>query len=116
MNISKTMTDSAILEELGKRVARQRIDRQLTQAALAVEAGLSKRTVERVEAGAGVQLVSLVRILRVLDLVDGLNGLVPEAVPRPLELLRMKGKMRQRASSKKRPQEDGGTWSWGDER
>jgi transcriptional regulator with XRE-family HTH domain len=109
------MSDDAILTELGKRIARRRIDLQLTQAALAVEAGLSKRTVERVEAGASTQASSLIRILRVLDLLYGLNGVIPEAVPRPLELLRLKGRERKRASSKRR-RDQTGTWSWKDDR
>lgn len=116
MDITKTMSDEAILEELGKRITRRRIDLQITQAALAVESGLSKRTVERVEAGASTQLSSMVRILRVLDLLDGLSSLIPEAVPRPLELLKLKGKERQRASSKRRGNQVAGKWSWKDER
>ncbi len=116
MKIEKTQSDEAVLQELGKRITRRRIDLQLTQAALAVESGLSKRTVERVEAGSTAQMSSIIRILRVLDLMDGLNNLIPEAVPRPLELLKLKGKERQRASSKRRGKHSAGKWSWKDDR
>lgn len=116
MEITKTMSDEIILQELGRRITRRRIDLKITQAALAVESGLSKRTVERVEAGASTQLSSMIRILRVLDLLDGLNSLIPEAVQRPLELLKLKGKERQRASSKHRGNQVSGKWSWKDER
>jgi transcriptional regulator with XRE-family HTH domain len=115
MDINKTMSDETILQELGSRITRHRIDLQLTQADLAVESGLSKRTVERVEAGASTQVSSVIRILRVLDLLDGLNSLIPEAVPRPLELLKLKGKERQRASSKRRGKPSTGKWSWKDD-
>jgi transcriptional regulator with XRE-family HTH domain len=110
------MSDEAILQEFGRRISRRRIDLQLTQAALATESGLSKRTVERVEAGATSQLSSIIRILRVLDLLDGLNGLVPDDVPRPLELLQLQGRRRQRASSKRRVNHTTGEWSWKDDR
>ena len=37
----KTMTDDAVLEELGRRLERRRIDLGLTQAKLAEQAGVS---------------------------------------------------------------------------
>ncbi len=73
MNITKMMTDEAVLAETGKRIARYRIDQQMTQAALAEQAGVSKRTVERVEAGASVQFSTVIRILRILHLLPGLD-------------------------------------------
>jgi len=114
MNITSLLTDDAALLELGCRLQRARLDRELTQAGLAERAGLSKRTIERIEDGASTQMSSLVRILRALELFGGLELLVPEAGPSPMELLRRKGKSRQRAS-KRRDQEPDGAWTWGDE-
>jgi DNA-binding XRE family transcriptional regulator len=110
-----TMGDNAVLEELGKRLGQRRIAQALTQADLALEAGVSKRTVERIEAGAVAQTLNLVRILRVLDLLPGLDQLVPETGPRPMDLLKLKGKTRKRATSRRaaNPPSDG--WSWGDD-
>lgn len=68
-----------------------------TQAALAFEAGVSKRTLERIEAGESVQFVSLVRVLRALRLVENLETLAPAGGPTPMELLRMQGRQRRRA-------------------
>ena len=79
MNISKILADDAILAEIGARVARRRLDFQLTQADVAEQAGVAKRTVERIEAGASAQMSSIVRILRVLDLLPGLDRMIPEA-------------------------------------
>jgi transcriptional regulator with XRE-family HTH domain len=115
MDISKLLTDDAILAEIGKRIARYRIDRRITQADLAKQAGVSKRTVERVEAGATAQFSTIIRILRVLDLMAGLESLVPGPLPRPMELLKQKGKIRQRASSTRHPDKTSNKWSWGDE-
>jgi transcriptional regulator with XRE-family HTH domain len=114
MEISESMADDAILAELGERLARRRLDLQLTQAALAEQAGVAKRTVERIEAGASAQLTSLVRILRVLDLLSGLEQLVSPPGPRPLELLRLKGRQRQRASTQAPAGRDA-PWSWDDD-
>jgi transcriptional regulator with XRE-family HTH domain len=113
MRIEKQLTPEAVLEELGRRLARRRLDYGITQADVAEQAGLGKRTVERIEAGGDTQVSTLIRLLRVLELVDGLERLVPDTGPRPMELLRLKGKERKRASSK-RSVKPGGEWHWGD--
>ncbi len=116
MNISNTLTDGAILAETGKRIAQCRLERQLTQAEMAKEAGVSKRTVERIEAGGSAQMSTIIRILRVLDLLPGLDHLIPEPGPRPMDLLKLKGKVRQRASPSQKPDQANKKWSWGDDK
>jgi transcriptional regulator with XRE-family HTH domain len=115
MDITKLQTDDAILAELGKRIARYRVDNLVTQADMAEQAGVSKRTVERIEAGASAQMSTVIRILRVLELLPGLDQLVPEPGPRPMDLLKRKGKVRQRASSGRRTAGSNKKWSWGDD-
>lgn len=112
MHISKLSGNEAILAEIGKRMARRRLDFQLTQADLAEQAGVSKRTVERVEAGASAQMSSMIRIFRVLDLLPGLDNMIPESGPGPMDLLKLKGKMRQRASSSQPSHRPDDEWSW----
>ncbi len=114
MKIEGLLTDEAILTELGGRLAQRRLELQLTQEMLAEQAGVSKRTVERIEAGATTQTTTLIRILRVLALLDWLEILVPEAGPSPMDLVKLKGKVRKRASGKRKPT-DKGPWRWGDE-
>ena len=79
MQIFPLLSDEAILDELGSRIAQLRIGLEWSQAAAAEQAGISKRTLERLEAGNSVQLSSLVRILRVLDGFSGLDQLLPES-------------------------------------
>ena len=114
MKISTGLADEAILSELGRRLARQRLDLQLTQAEAAAQAGVSKRTLERVEAGGSAQLSSLVRILRVLDALPHLENLLPEPGPSPMELLRRRGKTRKRASTRGRVAKKHQPWTWDD--
>ena len=115
MKITNTLADKSILAELGVRVARRRLDFQLTQASLAEQAGVAKRTVERIEAGSSAQVSSLIRIFRVLDLLPNLDGMIPEASPRPMDLLKRKGKLRKRASSSQKPARTDKPWSWDDD-
>ncbi len=121
MKISTLLADEVILTEIGSRIARRRLELQLTQAEVAEQAGIGKRTLERIEAGASAQLLNLIRIFRVLELVDTLDILVPAMPSRPMELLKHKGKVRQRASKPrdvdasanqiKEPQ----AWQWDDD-
>jgi len=113
MKIDKLLLDEAVLTELGARLAQRRLELGYLQADLAKQAGVSKSTVQRMEAGTSTQLTNLIRILRVLDLMDRLEMLVPEAGPRPMDLLKLKGKTRKRA-----PRSESITqkpWQWGDE-
>ena len=114
MKIDGLLTDEAVLVELGARLAQRRLELQLTQEMLSEQAGVSKRSVERVEAGATTQMSTMIRILRVLELLDRLETLVPESGPRPMDLLKLKGKARKRASGKRKTT-DGTPWRWGDE-
>lgn len=115
MNIDPVMSDNAVLTEIGNRLSRRRVELALTQADLARKAGVAKRTVERVEAGESTQAANLIRILRILNLLEAINAAIPESGPRPMELLKLKGKARQRVSAKKRSEQPQSEWSWGDE-
>jgi len=115
MKISRSLADEAILAEIGERITRRRLDLELTQAAVAEQAGVAKRTLERVEAGHSAQMSSLIRILRVLDGLPGLERMLPEAGPGPMDLLKRKGKVRQRASGRRASNQPEKPWSWDDE-
>ncbi|HEY3856727.1 MAG TPA: helix-turn-helix transcriptional regulator [Verrucomicrobiae bacterium] len=115
MKITKQVTDEFVLHELGERLARIRLDRNFTQAQLATEAGVSKRTVERLEAGTvGTQLSGFIRVCRALGMIERLDLLVPEPIPSPIEQLKMAGRRRQRASTAKPARLSEGKWQWGD--
>ena len=115
MRISKELTDKAVLEELGERLARARLQSGLTQAEIAEKTGVSKRTVERLESGeVATQLSGLLRVCRALDLLDRFDILLPETVPGPMAQLKTKGRERQRAKRKKvaaMPKK----WTWGEQ-
>ena len=115
MKIKNTLTDEAVLVEIGERLVRRRLEFNLTQAALAKEAGVGKRTLERVEAGATAQLTTIIRLFRVLGLLPILDQILPESKPTPIEVMTRKGKARKRASSRGRGSKKEESWTWGDD-
>jgi transcriptional regulator with XRE-family HTH domain len=119
MKITAELTDKAVLREIGERLERRRIDAGLTQAELAEEAGISKRTVERIEAGYSTDFVMLLRLLRVLKLLEPLDQWVPDMPQSPLLLLKGRGRVRKRVGHSRSP--DGTAalkpappWKWRD--
>ena len=113
MKITNLLSDEAIISEFGRRIANLRVQREMTQADVAQEAGLSKRTVENIENGATVQMTSIIRVLRVLQLMDRLDQVIPESRPRPMEILKQKRKIRVRSSGKKANKENHSKpWAW----
>ncbi len=114
IKIDQQFSDDAVLAELGERLAARRLELQLTQAAVAEQAGIGKRTLERIEVGQSSQLVSLIRVLRVLDALPGLDALLPAVGVRPMDLLNSKGKPRQRAPSQPATEQARRPWRWDD--
>ena len=115
MPIQRLMSDEALLRELGQRIARLRLERNLSQAQLAEQAGISKRTLERLEAGAAATQLSLfLRVLRQLDLLERLELLLPEPQPSPLALLEQQQQQATRKrASRRRIAKPASSWSWG---
>jgi transcriptional regulator with XRE-family HTH domain len=115
MKIMKQATDEAVLAELGGRLARIRLERNLTQGQLAEQAGVSKRTVERLEAGTvATRLSGFIRVCRVLGVLERLDILVPEPMPSPVAQLKLRGRQRQRASVTKAVKSSNKKWQWRD--
>jgi transcriptional regulator with XRE-family HTH domain len=118
MTITGSLSDDAVMRELGRRIAQIRIDSNYTQEYLAERAGLGKRTLERLEKGKQVQTTSLVRVLRSLGQLDNLEALLPSTDIRPMDMLRLKKNRRQRAraSSAYTIEPPRGGWVWEDEK
>ncbi len=70
MMIKNSTKTDAVLNEIGQRLTQQRGLAKLTQAGLAKKAGVSKRTVERIEAGSSIQLSTMIQVLRVFKLLE----------------------------------------------
>ena len=109
----KNTSPLAIAEELGNRLKQARLKADLTQAEVASRAGLNRRTILNAEKGK-VQLEKLVAILISMDMADQLNLFLPVQEISPIQLAKLKGRERQRASKSKkrntRIKEDKSSW------
>jgi transcriptional regulator with XRE-family HTH domain len=119
MRIQSELTDETVLIELGERLARLRLSRDLTQQQLGEQAGVARTVVQRIEAGGPVTTANLVRVLRALDSLDALDRLLPQDAPSPVQELKLRGRQRRRASGAHGSGGEGvdqaRPWRWGDE-
>ena len=115
MDITNQLSDSAVLEIVGERIARNRLNRNLTQETLAANAGVSRPTLQRIERGRSTQVTNFIRVLRALDLLENVSALIPAPAESPIQKIKMRGKVRQRASEVANRQGCSSTWRWGDE-
>lgn len=104
-------SSDAIIQALFERLEEIRLSRNVSQAALAEEAGVSRSTMTRIARGQGISMDSFVRVMQALGLADHLAALLPNPEVRPVERVRLDGAERRRASSKRKTV---GEWTWGD--
>ena len=102
----------AIASALCKRLEAIRLQKNISQADLAREAGVSRSTMTRIADGKSISLDSFIRVMKALGLADHLATLLPDPAVRPVELVTHAGRHRKRASGKRKP---AAPWSWGDE-
>jgi len=102
----------AISREIGQKLERLRLSRNITQSQLAHEAGISERTLRRLEAGDNPTLDSLIRVLTALRIHDNVDLLVPDSRIRPIERVRTQGTERQRSRPAKAVNKTK-KWEWG---
>jgi len=106
-------TSGQIETALCERLESIRLSRNMTQRQLAEEAGVSTRTIGRLEKGEGVSLDTFIRMLTALRIQHGLASLLPDPSVRPMQRVGGEKAVRRRA----RPSSSaagGLTWVWGD--
>lgn len=107
-------TSDQIEAVLCKRIESIRLSRNITQEQLADEAGVSIRTIGRLEKGQGVSMDTFIRVMIALRIQQNLETLLPDPTVRPIERIGLDAGERKRARPTKSKNELP-TWSWGDE-
>lgn len=110
----KVLSSEKVERDLCKKLAATRLLKNISQAKLAETAGVSRRTISRMENGEGVSLDTFIRVMMALDLVDHLVAMLPDPKIRPIERVNRKGE-RKNASSPRTPKKKTKRWEWGDQ-
>lgn len=95
-----TMKDdsvAAIIQELGDRLKRARLNRNMTQLEVANMTGVSRKAVLNAEKG-NAHLEVFVNIMVTLDVAGQLDLFLSKQIISPLQLSKMQGRIRKRAS------------------
>ncbi len=89
------------LQRLGNKITRLRLAKNLKQSDLAYEAGISERTLQRIEAGNVVKSDGLLRIITYLGRLEDMLSAIDTPSLSPYELVNMptKGRALKRALS-----------------
>jgi transcriptional regulator with XRE-family HTH domain len=95
-----SMSDNAIVQQIGAFVKHHRMEQNKTQDILANAAGISRSTLSLLERGETVTLATLIQVLRVLDALHIMDVFVIQQAISPLALAKIEKDKRKRASGK----------------
>ncbi len=98
-----SMTDSNIIQAIGRFVKQKRLQANKTQTLLAKEAGLNPYTISQLENGVSVTLSTLIQMLRVLDALYVLDNFKMIEEISPIQYAKMQKGKRQRARNNNKP-------------
>lgn len=112
MRITRGLSDTELLKELGVRIRETRLAVPMPQRELAARAGISLRTVNSIESGNDVSFLTVIKVMRVLNVIENMDSIIPEIGMSPIRIAE-KQKPRKRAYARKAPAD---RWKWGDER
>lgn len=95
-----SLSDKGIERELGARFKSLRLRKNITQQELATATMLSLNVIKALESGRG-KLSTVIAVLRELGGLDQLDAFIPDSTLSPLQLAKMRGKVRERASGER---------------
>jgi len=93
------MSDEAIGKEVGRRFQELRLRKNITQVELSERTLLSLNSIKSLESGRA-KLSTLVAVLRELNALDKLDSFIPDPGISPMQLAKLQGRRRKRASGK----------------
>jgi transcriptional regulator with XRE-family HTH domain len=93
-----SMNNEALLQLLGEQIKQMRLNKNLTQTELGERSGLSRSAISAMENKGLGTMNSFIQLLRTLEKVEILNHFITEAPVSPIQLAKLRGRARQRAS------------------
>ena len=115
MKLTARSSNEEVLQVLGKRIRETRIAMDMTQGEAAKKAGVTAKTISRIENGEDLAVSTMLNVLRALGLVQNIDALIPEPTARP-SILMENDKEKQRVRKKTSQNDSSRQWKWGDEK
>ena len=92
------MTDKAIIKDIGNRLKQIRLNKNISQQELSARSGVHRVTISKIESGQRTSLLTIIQVLRGLGELQRLESIIPEEIVSPIQLAKLQGKKRKRAS------------------
>jgi len=105
-----SMSDKALIEQIGAFIKQHRLRQNRTQNEVAEEAGISRSTLSLLERGETVTILTLIQVLRVLDQLHIMNAFRVEERVSPIALAKLEKEKRKRASRENRGKQNLSEW------
>ncbi len=105
-----SMSDKALIEQIGAFVKHHRLRQNKTQDEIAEEAGISRSTLSLLERGESVTILTLIQVLRVLDQLHIMDAFRVEEKISPMALAKLEKEKRKRASRQDRQDQKLSEW------
>lgn len=99
--MDSSWSDQEILDELGRRLRRERLNRNITQHELAARAGVSRGSVAKIESGTNTSLATLVKLMRALGVMSQLDRVLPIPEVSPSQPMAPPREERKRATGRR---------------
>lgn len=106
---SYSMSNDVVLKKIGAQLKQMRLNKNLSQKQLCELSGVSRSTISEIENKGVGTLSSLVQLIRALEKLELLNIFITSSPVSPIQIAKLSGKIRKRASFKKKtdnPQPD----------
>jgi putative transcriptional regulator len=97
----RAQTDQVLAVTVGERIQTLRLKKNISLEALAENAAISRQTLHLLLSQGKGTLINLIAVLRAIGELERLSSLLEEVRPSPLQILRMEGKKRQRATGRR---------------
>lgn len=94
----RTQSDQVLAATVGAHLQTLRLKRNISLEAVAENAAISRQTLHLLLNQGKGTLINLIAVLRALGELERLSSLLEEVRPSPLQVMRMEGKKRRRAS------------------
>jgi transcriptional regulator with XRE-family HTH domain len=102
----RAMSDTAIGVAIGQRLQEVRLRRNMSFAELSTATGVSRQTLHSLLHGGKANLVTVIAVMRALNDLESLAPLMEEIPLSPIQLLKLKGVARKRATGTRKQPRD----------